>query len=122
GRILGAVAIDVRDALLQCAVGEINAEPAAVLAGAAGIGAQREAFDQERILNLLQLDRGAAHVALADRNRSGLAVLVRPPTPPAAENVHQQEAPPVRPKAPDGAAAHVALVRGCARAKPPTTP
>ena len=112
GRILGAVAIHVRNALLQCAVGEIDAEPAAVLAGAPGIGAQREALDQERILNLLQLDRGAAHVALADRDRSGFAILVRPPTPPAAENVHQQEAPPVRPKAPDGAAPHVALVRG----------
>src|SRR5262249_57964067 len=89
-----------------------DADPAAIPAGAAGIGAQREPLDQERILNLLQLDRRAAHITLADRDRRRFAVLVRPPAPAAAENVHQQEAPPIRPEAADGAAAHVALVRG----------
>ena len=112
GRILRALVVDVGDAFLQRPIGQIDAEPAAMLAGAAGIRAQGKALDQERILDLLQLDRRAAHVALADRDRRELAVLVRASAPAAAEDVHQQEAPPVRPEAADRAAAHVALVRG----------
>src|SRR5262249_29004189 len=41
GRILGALAVHVGNRLLQRAIGELDAEPAAMLAGAAGIGAQR---------------------------------------------------------------------------------
>src|SRR5205823_10693432 len=108
GRILGALVVHVGDACLQRAIGEIDAEPAAVCAGATGIGAQCEALDQERILNLLQLDRRAAYVALADRDRGRLAVLVRSAAPAAAEDVHQETAPPVGAEAADRAAAHVA--------------
>src|SRR6266850_1449124 len=64
-------------------------------AGAAGVLAQREALDQERILHFLQLDRRIAHIALADRHRGGFAVLPRPPAPAAAEDVHQQKTPAV---------------------------
>src|SRR5262245_54293118 len=112
GRILGALVVHVGHAFLQRTIGQIDAEPAAMPAGAAGIRAQRELFDQERILNLLQFDRRAAHVALTDRNRRGFTVLVRPPAPAAAEDVHQQEAPPVRAEAADRTAAHIALVGG----------
>ena len=68
GRILRALVVDVGDALLQRPIGQVDAEPAAMLPGAAGIRAQGKALDQERILDLLQLDRRAAHVALADRD------------------------------------------------------
>ena len=112
GRILGALAIDVGDAGLQRPIGDFDAETAAMEARAAGIGAQREALDQKWILNLLQFDRRAAHVALADGYRGGLAVLVRTAAPAAAENIHQQKTAAVGPEAADRTAAHVALVRG----------
>src|SRR5262249_5306090 len=112
GRVLRALVVHVGDTCLQRAIGQIDAEPAAMPAGAAGIRAQRKALDQERILDLLQLDRRAAHVALADRDRRGLAVLVWPPAPAATEDVHQQETPAIGTEAADRAAAPVTLVRG----------
>jgi len=41
----------------------VDAEPAAMAAGAAGVLAQREALDEERVLHFLQLDGRVAHVA-----------------------------------------------------------
>src|SRR4029450_363477 len=46
GGILRAPVVDVGDALLQGRIGQIDAEPTAMLAGAAGIRAQRETLDQ----------------------------------------------------------------------------
>src|SRR5579862_766585 len=112
GWVLGTLAIDISNAVLQRAIGEIDSKPAAMIAGTAGIRTQGKALDEKRILNLLQLDRGATHIALTDRYRSGFAVLVRTSTPSAAENVHQQEAPAVRPIATDRTSPHVTFMRG----------
>jgi hypothetical protein len=84
---------------------------AAIATGAAAVLAQGMRLDQERIADLLQLDRRVAHVALAHRDRRRLAVLGRSAAPAAAENVHQQEAAAVLARAVERAAAHVALVR-----------
>src|SRR5262249_10957805 len=67
----------------RVAPGQGEPEPAAMLAGAAGILAQRAALDQHRALELDALDRAVAHVALAHRHGGGLAVLVRPSAPAA---------------------------------------
>src|SRR5258708_3262870 len=113
GRSLDAFAFVVPRRLLRGTVAELDAEPAARPAGTAAVGAQREALDQHRVLDLLQLDRRVAYVALADRDRGGFAVFVRTPAPAAAEDVHQQEAAAVAlAKAADRHPAHAALVRG----------
>src|SRR5258708_15538353 len=91
-RVLDAFAVDVRRRLLQGTVDELDAESAAMPAGTAAVGAQREALDQHRGLDLLQLDRRVAYAALADRDRGGFAVFGRPPAPAAAEDGHRQEA------------------------------
>ena len=83
-RIDRALAIDVGAAGLQHAVGDLEPEPASIAPGATGIGTERVLVDQHRILDLLQLHRRVAHVALADRDRGGLAVLVRPAAPAAS--------------------------------------
>src|SRR5262249_25061679 len=88
GRIAGAIEVDVGPALLQQLVGQLDAEPAAEFAGAAGVNTQAVGFDQHRIFDLLQLDRRVAHVALADRHRGRFAVFVGPAAPAAAENIH----------------------------------
>src|SRR5262249_28463820 len=62
----------------------VEAEPAAIFAGAAGIAPQRTALDQDRALELDAFDRAVAHVALAHRHGRGLAVLERPAAPAAA--------------------------------------
>src|SRR5262245_53595318 len=59
----------------------VDAEPAAIFAGAAGIAPQRAALDQNRALELDAFDRAIAHVALTDRYGRGLAVLERPAAP-----------------------------------------
>src|SRR5262249_56891448 len=92
--------------------GQLDSEPAAMTAGAAGVRAQCEALDQEGILDFLKLDRRIAHIALADRHRGRLAILAWPPAPAAAENVHQQETPAITSEAPKQAASHIALVGG----------
>ena len=52
----------------------IGAEAAAMASRAAGVGAQRVRFNQNRVLDFLQLDGSVAHVALAHGNRRVLAV------------------------------------------------
>src|SRR5262245_62683104 len=61
----------------QVAHMHVDAEPAAIFAGAAGIAPQRAALDQNRAFELDAFDRAIAHVALTDRYGRGLAVLER---------------------------------------------
>src|SRR5215467_14348537 len=70
----------------------VDAEPAAVLASAAGILAQRAAFDHDRAFELDAFDRAVAHVTLADRDSGGFAVLARAPAPAAAFDALHHEA------------------------------
>ena len=65
-----------------------------MLAGAAGIGAQRPALDDHRALQFDALDGGVAHVTLADRHGAGFSVLARPAAPAAALDALDDEAPP----------------------------
>src|SRR5262249_31004171 len=88
--------LEIPFALDQVAHPHVDAEAAAMLAGAAGIGAQRAAFDQHRALELDPFDRAVAHVALAHRDGAGFAVLERPPAPAAALDALHHE-PPVGP-------------------------
>src|SRR5215470_7952963 len=76
----------------QVAYMHVDAESAAILAGAAGVAPQRAAFDQHRALELDALDRAVAHVALADRHGRGLAILERSATPAAAFDALHHEA------------------------------
>ena len=55
-------------------------------------GPQRAALDHHRAFQLDALDRAVAHVALADRDRAGLAVLERPAAPAAALDALHHEA------------------------------
>src|SRR5438876_11360170 len=48
-RILGALAIHIGNAVPQRAIGEFDAEPAAMLAGPAGVRAQRELLNEDWI-------------------------------------------------------------------------
>src|SRR6185437_14855133 len=69
---------------LEIAHGGALAEAAAELAGAARAFAQRALLDHERRFQLDGLDRRIAHVALADRDGGGFAVLIGAGTPAAA--------------------------------------
>ena len=112
GRVAGAFEIDVGFAGLQALVGQHRRRgrrgnvPAPPLSSRKACSSTRNG-----IADLLQFDRRVAHVALADRDAGRLAVLVRTPAPAAAENIHQQEAAAVGPRAVERAAAHIALVR-----------
>src|SRR6516165_1624836 len=80
-------------ALDQIAHAHIDAEAAAIFAGAAGIRAQRAALHQHRAFELNAFDRAVAHVPLADRDRAGLAVLERAAAPAAAlDALHHETA------------------------------
>src|SRR5262245_4826353 len=76
----------------QIAHMHVDAEPAAIFAGAAGVAPQRTAFHQHRALELDALDRAVAHIALAYRDRRGLAVLERPAAPAATFDALHHEA------------------------------
>src|SRR5579862_2332959 len=82
--LLASRVIEIPAALDQIAPAGLDAEAAAMLAGTAGIDAQRPAFHHHRAFQLDAFDRGIAHVALANRNRAGLAVFRRSPAPTAA--------------------------------------
>src|SRR5438105_3615521 len=72
----------------------ILAEAAAKSSRAARILAQPAALHQHRAFELDALDRAVAHVALADRNGGGFAVLRRPSAPAAAFEALHHETPP----------------------------
>src|SRR5580692_936576 len=63
---------------------EIDAEASAKFSGAAGVAPQRSFLNQYGVLQLDGFDGSVAHVALADGDRSGLAILERAPAPAAA--------------------------------------
>src|SRR5438105_15399400 len=84
--------LEIPPPLDQVAHPHVEAEPAAILAGAAGIPAQRAAFHQHRAFELDTLDRSVAHVALAHRDGGGFAVLERTPAPAAAFDALHHEA------------------------------
>src|SRR4029079_16308474 len=108
-----ALEVDVRLARLKAAIGQHDTEPAASASRAAAVGPQTMFFDHESILDLLQLDRGVANIALADRDACGFAVFSGPSTPAAAEDVEQQESAAIAFTEPEErTAAHIALVRG----------
>ncbi len=94
GRALAtAHQLEIPFAFDQVCLPYVDAEPAAILAGAAGIRAQGAPFDQHRAFELDAFDRPVAHVALTHRDRAGLAVLIRPATPAAALEALHHEAP-----------------------------
>src|SRR5207245_788249 len=76
----------------QIAHMHVDAEPAAIFAGAAGIAPQRAALDQDRALELDAFDRAVAHVSLAHRHGRRLAILERPAAPSAAFDALYHEA------------------------------
>src|SRR5882672_6611088 len=93
GRALQAPRLlEVPAPLDQVAHAHVDAEPATVLPRAAGIPAQRAAFHQHRAFELDALDRAVAHVALADRDGGGLAVLAGTAAPAAAFDALDHEA------------------------------
>src|SRR6185503_1027775 len=69
----------------------VDAEPAAMLTRAGGVGAQCAALHHHRAFQFDALDRAVAHVALTDGDRAGLAVLERPSAPAAALNALHHE-------------------------------
>src|SRR5260221_6089557 len=91
GRIGRALEIDVGLAALQAAIGERQAEPAAIAARAAAVLATTVLLGQDREVDLLQLNRRVANVALTDGDACRFAVLGRPSAPAAAEDVQEQE-------------------------------
>src|SRR5712691_1803240 len=93
--------LEIPLALDQIAHAHVDAEPAAELAGAAGILPQLPAFDHHRAFKLDAFDRAVAHVALADRDRAGRPVLERPAAPAAALDALHHEAPPGRGMGPE---------------------
>ena len=113
GRLDDALQVNVDRAGTQRPVAQLHAHAAAVLPGAATVGTQGKTLDDERVVNLLQLHRCVAHIALTDRYRGRSAILVRAATPAAAKNIHEHIAGSVvRALAVKRTAAHVALV-GC---------
>src|SRR6185437_5394190 len=85
GRIVDARRrMHVPAALDEVADLDIEAQPAAELAGPAGIGPEAAALDEHRGLHLDRLDRAVAHIALAHRYRGRFAVLGRTSAPAAA--------------------------------------
>src|SRR5262249_22159456 len=95
GRTLGAPRLlEIPLALDQVAHAHVEPEPAAQLAGAAGVRPQPAAPHQHRALELDALDRAVAYVALAHRDGGRDAVLERAPAPAAAFQALHDEAPP----------------------------
>src|SRR5262249_21360029 len=90
--VAASFVLDMPPAYDQLAEVHGDAGPAAVFAGAAGIAAQRAALHQHRAFELDALDRAVAHVALADRDGRGLAILERPAAPAAAFDALHHEA------------------------------
>src|SRR5580704_17278899 len=76
--------IEIPATVDQIAHASIEAEATAMFTGAAGVSTQPAAFYHNGALQLDALDRGIAHVALADRNAAGCAVLERAAAPAAA--------------------------------------
>src|SRR6516165_477976 len=76
--------LEIPFSLDQVAHVHVDAQPAAIFSGTAGIRAQRAGLDQDRAFELDAFDRTVAHVALAHRHRSGFAVFERAATPAAA--------------------------------------
>src|SRR5262249_56139037 len=92
GRALASThQLEIPFAFDQVAHPHVDAQSAAISSRAAGIGAQPAALDQHRALELDPFDRAVAHVALANGNGAGLAVLERPPAPAAAfDTLHHE--------------------------------
>src|SRR5262249_46296275 len=62
---------------------DVEAEPAAELAGARRIGSHSALFDDDREALLQRFDRAVAHIALADGAGRGRTVLIGPAAPAA---------------------------------------
>src|ERR1700688_1615014 len=87
-------AAEIPFALDQVAHMDVDAEAAAMPAGAAGVRAQRAALHHHRTFELDAFDRAVAHIALAHRYGAGFAILAGPSTPAAAlDALHHETAP-----------------------------
>src|SRR5262249_23090632 len=78
GEALAIGLAEIPAALDEIAHLELDAETAAIFAGAARILAEAALLDHHRAFQFDRLNGAVAHIALADRDRAGFAVLMRP--------------------------------------------